>query len=68
MDYCPDHPEIQWAESTGYPSWQQEPNEPKWTCEECGIALEADNAYEDEDHELLCEECLLTLHKKEYLE
>lgn len=61
MDYCPDHPEIQWAESTGYPSWQQEP---KWTCEECGIALESDNAYEDEDHELLCEKCLLTLHKK----
>ena len=61
MDYCPDHPEIQWAESTGYPSWQQEP---KWTCEACGIALESDNAYEDEDHELLCEECLLKLHKK----
>ena len=61
MEYCPDHPEMQWGESTGYPSWQQEP---EWTCEECGIELETDNAYEDEDHELLCEECLLKLHKK----
>ena len=55
------HPEITWAEQTGYPSWIQ-PKE--HTCEVCGYPLFLDETYKDFDHEFLCEECLLKLHRK----
>lgn len=65
MEYVPDHPDIESCMRTGYPVWNQ-PVE--YQCEACGIELEVDDSYEDEDHEFLCEECVLNLHKKEYLE
>ena len=55
------HPEITWAERTGYPSW----NQPKTHyCEECGENLEGKEVYADRVHEFLCKDCLLTLHEK----
>lgn len=55
------HPEITWAEKTGYSSW----NQPVLHyCEECGKCLEDEDEYEDINHEYLCESCLLSLHKK----
>ena len=55
------HPEITWAERTGFPSWAQ-PSE--LTCELCGDELYFDAIYEDFDHDFLCECCLLKLHRK----
>lgn len=56
-----EHPDIEWAQRTGYPSW----NQPKSNhCEECGKCLDDEEIYETDMHEFLCEECLLTLHKK----
>ena len=55
------HPEITWAERTGYPSWNQ-PSEIR--CDTCGDIIE-DEVYEDEYHETLCLDCLLSLHLKE---
>jgi hypothetical protein len=56
-----EHPEIESALRTGYPTW----NQPKSIyCEECGKCLDDEDEYEDINHEHLCEECLLTLHKK----
>ena len=54
------HPEITWAERTGYPSWKQ-PRDIQ--CDECGDIIE-DEIYEDEYHETLCLDCLLKLHLK----
>ena len=55
-----EHPEITCALRTGYPSW----NQPKErTCEVCGDELYLE-IYEDFDHEFLCEDCLLKLHRK----
>ena len=53
------HPEIDWIESTGYPSYLQ----PETIyCEMCGKDITDDNKYEDESHENLCDVCLLELH------
>lgn len=58
-----EHPEIGWIERTGYPSW----NQPRYCyCEMCGDELTADEVYEDDVHDYLCEMCLLKLHKKEF--
>lgn len=58
-----DHPEIACAERTGYPSW----NQPKtYICEECGEPIE-EKIYEDSNHMLLCESCLLFLHEKRWM-
>lgn len=55
------HPDITWAEATGYPSW----NQPKdICCDYCGCIID-DEIYEDEHHETLCLDCLLKLHLKE---
>lgn len=54
------HPEIDWAMRTGYPSWSQ-PNDIR--CENCGCSIE-DEVYEDEYNESLCLDCLLSLHLK----
>lgn len=64
--YCPDHPEILTIQRTGYPSWNQPPQNP--FCSRCGKELDVsyDNIYEDEQHEFLCKECLLKLHEKEW--
>ena len=35
-------------------------------CGECTQALTEDECYEDEHHSVLCKDCLLLLHKKEY--
>lgn len=55
------HPEITWAERTGYPSWSQP--EPCY-CEECGKCLDDEEIYADSVHKFLCKDCLLTLHEK----
>lgn len=56
-----EHPDIDWAHRTGYPSWKQ----PKsYVCEECGDEIEFDDCYDDENHEILCEYCLRKLHRK----
>lgn len=56
-----EHPDIEWAQRTGYPRW----NQPKsYVCEECGDELEFDDVYDDENHEILCQHCLLKLHRK----
>jgi hypothetical protein len=55
------HPEITYAELTGYPSW----NQPRdIVCDHCGCVIE-DEVYEDEYNENLCLDCLLKLHLKE---
>lgn len=55
------HPEITWAEETGYPSY----NQPKsHYCEECGKCLDDEEIYSDRIHEFLCKECLLMLHER----
>lgn len=55
------HPEIESALATGYPSW----NQPQTIrCEECGDDITDEDKYEDEDYEYLCERCLLARHKK----
>ena len=54
------HPEIDWAMRTGYPSWNQ-PSEIR--CENCGDIID-NEVYEDEYHESLCLDCLLSLHLK----
>jgi hypothetical protein len=59
--YDLEHPEITCAQQTGFPSWKQQ-IPPK--CELCGYELYLDEMYEDSDHEFLCEECLLKLHRK----
>lgn len=56
-----EHPDIAWAHRTGYPSWGQPTY---YVCEECGEEIEFDEIYEDENHERLCEYCLLKLHRK----
>ena len=56
-----DHPEITWAERTGYPSWNQPVD---IVCDNCGDIIE-DEVYEDELHNCLCLDCLLKLHLKE---
>jgi hypothetical protein len=60
MFNLPDHPEIEMAIRTGYPSWNQ-PSEIQ--CDNCGVFIE-DEVYEDESHEYLCVDCLLSLHLK----
>ena len=57
------HPEISWAERTGYPSYKQPKSH---YCEECGKCLDDEMAYEDASHDYLCEDCLLTLHEKSW--
>ena len=61
MMNIPDHPEITWAERTGYPSWNQ-PSEIR--CDNCGDIIDGE-VYEDEYNESLCLDCLLKLHLKE---
>lgn len=55
------HPEITWAERTGYPSWNQPVD---ITCDNCGDIID-DEVYEDEVYSSLCLDCLLKLHLKE---
>lgn len=56
------HPEVDWIEQTGYPSWNQ-PEE--LFCECCGRNLESKTVYFDEDFEILCKKCLLDRHKRD---
>lgn len=58
------HPEITWAERTGYPSWNQPVD---IQCDECGNYIE-DEIYEDDLHDNLCLHCLLKLHLKDGVE
>jgi hypothetical protein len=58
------HPEITWAERTGYPSWNQ-PQDVR--CDYCGEVIE-DDVYADEFYEFLCLDCLLKLHLKDMVE
>ena len=56
-----DHPDIEWCERTGYPSWNQPQTH---YCGECGKALDEEEEYEDAGYEYLCADCLLFLHRK----
>ena len=55
------HPEITWAEHTGYPSWNQPQD---IYCDRCGDIID-DEVYEDEYHDCLCLDCLMKTHLKE---
>ena len=55
------HPEITWAERTGYPSWNQ-PRDNEIYCEECGKDITHEDVYYDHNHKHLCEKCLLFFH------
>ena len=60
-DFDLEHPEIRCIERTGYPSFAQ----PEvLRCEVCDKELRDSEAYEDDNHEFLCKECLLYLHEK----
>ena len=61
MMNIPDHPEIESALRTGYPTWNQAED---IVCDNCGDYIE-DEVYEDEIYEHLCIDCLLKLHLKE---
>lgn len=57
------HPEIDWIERTGYPSY----NQPKEIyCGECGKDITDSEVYCDETYDHLCKRCLLWLHKADY--
>lgn len=64
MFNLPDHPEIESAMRTGYPTWNQ-PVELE--CDNCGGIID-DEVYEDESHDHLCLDCLLKLHLKDMVE
>ena len=55
------HPEITWAEKTGYPSYNQ-PRE--IYCDRCGDIID-DESYEDEHYDCICLDCLMKTHLKE---
>jgi hypothetical protein len=64
MRDIPDHPEIECAMRTGYPSWGQEEDNRTY-CGECGCELDdEDNVYTTDHYEFLCEDCLKMLHRK----
>lgn len=62
MEQLRDHPDIESALRTGYPSGS-EPD--TFYCEVCEDALYEDEIYEDELHECICKYCLLRQHKRE---
>ncbi len=63
MELLRDHPDIEHAMLTGYPrGGEPEPIH----CEECENEIDSEDIYEDESHEVLCEKCLLHLHKKRW--
>lgn len=57
-----EHPDITAIRATGYPLNYQ-PVE--YYCDNCGQEIE-DEVYEDFHHHLLCLDCLLAIHKKEW--
>lgn len=57
------HPEITWAEQTGYPSFNQPTS---IYCCDCGNEITDETIYEDDNYEFLCEYCLKRLHRKEW--
>lgn len=61
----PDHPEIEMAMRTGYPSWNQ-PKRRHVYCENCGEDITDKDVYYDENHKYICKECLLFFHLKWY--
>lgn len=64
-EMLPDHPEIQMAMKTGYPSWNQ-PKDEDIYCDVCGSDITNRDIYCDEDNEHLCKNCLLFLHLVDY--
>jgi hypothetical protein len=55
MERLPDHPEIRWAERTGYPSWAQENFVGYCSC--CGCEIYENDDYEETDEGFLCADC-----------
>lgn len=56
------HPDIEMALKTGYPSWKQP--QPIY-CDNCGEEInDSDEVYTDRFHEYLCLDCLKRLHTK----
>ena len=63
MFELPDHPVIRECEQTGYPLGM----EPKYYyCDMCSEELTSEDCYEDIGFEYLCEDCLKSLHRKEW--
>lgn len=56
-----DHPQIECAMRTGYPSWNQ-PD--RHYCQNCGKDITDEDIYADGAHDFLCRSCLLILHEK----
>ena len=56
-----EHPDIASAHRTGYGVHNQLTSH---YCEECGKCLDDEDEYEDINHDYLCGDCLLSLHKK----
>ena len=57
-----EHPDITETLKNGYTSW----NRPEYYyCNKCGEELNPEEVYEDFGYDYLCEDCLLSLHKKE---
>lgn len=58
-----DHPEVECAMRTGYPSWNQPEH---YYCQNCGKDITDEDMYEDDAHDFLCRSCLLILHEKSF--
>ena len=56
FERLPDHPEIRWAERTGYPSWMREEQIIGY-CDCCGSPIYEDDRYEETDEGFLCADC-----------
>lgn len=57
------NPIVQHIINTGYPPGEEP--QPIY-CDECGKDITDDDVYEDENHHLLCRDCLLMLHEKRW--
>lgn len=56
----PDHPQIESAMRTGYPTWT---DTSVIYCDKCGDEIDGD-VFEDEQYDTLCLHCLEDLHRK----
>ena len=56
------HPEVDYALRTGYPSYTQPEEE---YCEICGMNMDSKTVYCDDTFECLCASCLLERHERD---
>lgn len=57
-----EHPEITRIRNTGYPTLYED-DEEYLECEQCEEQI-LDDAFQDEDYDVLCLHCLLQRHRK----